>query len=277
MKTVEIGLPVYNGAKYISEALDCLVKLDTTGIDLKITVSDNCSTDNTLDIVRNFQKTHSNIHIIERPENVGAVPNYFELYERSTADYFMWAACDDLWDSNWLVELLKEFDDNTIAVRGNVIPFMGDEHLPKLNLQEFEARKICKFILDDEKNGKGYYIYSLINRKAFPGFVDDLVIDADSFSPDTQISYRLLQEGSLKLSTQTSQYIRRHKENDGIKQWSGWGLKMRLLSSYPPAFYKGLFKNTVGVYNKSLVFLITPLKYFKSQFELFYRNLKKIV
>ena len=64
-----IGLPVYNGEKYIAESLDALLGQRYT--DFELIISDNASTDSTGDICRQYEKQDSRVRYVRQPQNIG--------------------------------------------------------------------------------------------------------------------------------------------------------------------------------------------------------------
>lgn len=113
MPALSIGLPVFNGEEHLRPTLECLVG-QTFG-DFEIVVSDNCSTDGTLDIVGEFAKLDPRIRLIELPENKGALFNFTHVLEQATGEFFMWRAYDDVTDSNYLEVLVRGLQDNPDA------------------------------------------------------------------------------------------------------------------------------------------------------------------
>ena len=61
---VTIGLPVYNGARYLAETLDSWLGQDYA--DFEMVVSDNASADETPAILADYQKRDSRIRMIRR-------------------------------------------------------------------------------------------------------------------------------------------------------------------------------------------------------------------
>jgi glycosyltransferase involved in cell wall biosynthesis len=97
---VTIGMPVYNGAKYIREALDSL--LLQTFIDFELVISDNASTDGTAEICRKYAKMDERIRYVLHSENLGPIANFQFVLSEAQGEYFMWAAHDDRWASTFL-------------------------------------------------------------------------------------------------------------------------------------------------------------------------------
>ena len=100
MAVVSIGVPVYNGEKYIAETLDSLLAQSLT--DFEIVVSDNASTDRTAEICRSYQKKDPRIRYFRNDRNIGAAPNFNRVVELAAAPLVHCGACDDLYHPRFL-------------------------------------------------------------------------------------------------------------------------------------------------------------------------------
>jgi glycosyltransferase involved in cell wall biosynthesis len=113
---VTIGLPVYNGAKYIEQALDSI--LAQTYTDFELLISDNASTDATEAICRRYAETDSRIIYSRNPKNLGAAANYNRVIHLARGRYFRHAAHDDVLAPTNIercVEVLDRFPDVVLA------------------------------------------------------------------------------------------------------------------------------------------------------------------
>ncbi|WP_336810810.1 glycosyltransferase family 2 protein [Bosea sp. MMO-172] len=99
-----IGMPVFNGGKYVHEALSSLLAM--TGVDFQVFVSDNCSTDDTPEKVRQVAGEDSRVSYFRHDKNVGAYANFSGLLDHAESDFFMWAAHDDLWRPTFAATLI---------------------------------------------------------------------------------------------------------------------------------------------------------------------------
>lgn len=97
---VQIGLPVYNGADFLEDALDCLRAQDY--VNIEIVISDNASTDETPEICAELMALDKRIRYERHEENRGAVWNFEHVLSRCTADYFAWASADDRWSESFV-------------------------------------------------------------------------------------------------------------------------------------------------------------------------------
>ena len=90
---MSVGLPVYNGERYLEEALDSL--LEQTYQDFELIISDNASTDRTEQICRAYAQRDPRIRYLRNPENLGAAFNYNQAFRISSGEFFRWHAHDD--------------------------------------------------------------------------------------------------------------------------------------------------------------------------------------
>ncbi|MFC1488300.1 glycosyltransferase family 2 protein [Thermodesulfobacteriota bacterium] len=97
---VSIGMPVYNGEKYLRESLDSLLSQNYKNFELII--SDNASTDNTAEICREYKSNDNRIRFYQNDNNIGSLLNFKKVFDLSNGKYFMWASCHDLWDSTFV-------------------------------------------------------------------------------------------------------------------------------------------------------------------------------
>ncbi len=127
---VSIGLPVYNGERYLAEALDSI--LDQTFRDFELIVSDNASTDRTEEIARAYAQRDPRIRYVRNRINLGATRNFNRVFALASAEYFKWVAVDDLCAPTYLarcVELLDRVPDAALAYAGaRWIDERGDPH-----------------------------------------------------------------------------------------------------------------------------------------------------
>jgi glycosyltransferase involved in cell wall biosynthesis len=111
---VSIGMPVYNGEKYLRQALDSLLAQDYSNLALYI--SDNASTDGTPAICEWYCARDQRLHYYRNPTNLGILANWRRAFELAAGDLFMWAACDDCWSPNYLRTLVDCLLSNPQAI-----------------------------------------------------------------------------------------------------------------------------------------------------------------
>ncbi len=107
---VSIGMPVFNGEKSLTQALDALLEQDYSN--LEVIISDNGSTDRTPEICQEFLKKDPRVKYFRSSENLGSNWNFNRVFNLSSGKYFMWAAHDDLRELSFVracVEKLEQF------------------------------------------------------------------------------------------------------------------------------------------------------------------------
>ena len=91
---VSIGLPVYNGERYLAETIEAIRA--QTFSDFELIISDNASTDRTEEICRSFASRDQRVRYVRNEENVGAAENFRAVQRLAKGEYFRWATYDDL-------------------------------------------------------------------------------------------------------------------------------------------------------------------------------------
>jgi glycosyltransferase involved in cell wall biosynthesis len=105
LPSVTIGLPVYNGARWLDETL--LSLRQQTFDDFELVVSDNASTDSSLSICQHHAALDSRIRVLRNPTNIGANRNYLAVQSAARGRYFKWAAVGDLCAPTFLAECVE--------------------------------------------------------------------------------------------------------------------------------------------------------------------------
>jgi glycosyltransferase involved in cell wall biosynthesis len=93
-------MPVYNGERFIRQALSSLLRQDCRN--WRLIISDNSSTDDSALIAQDFVRQDSRIQLVQQPHNMGARENFLTVARSATTPYFMWAAADDEWSENYI-------------------------------------------------------------------------------------------------------------------------------------------------------------------------------
>ncbi len=89
-----IGLPVYNGEKYLEQTLNSILAQSYT--DFELIISDNASTDRTQEICQTYVAKDPRIIYHRNEKNLGAAPNHNLVFGLASGKYFKWAGYDDI-------------------------------------------------------------------------------------------------------------------------------------------------------------------------------------
>ena len=114
MTSVGVGIPVWNGAAYLADAVESLLA-QTTRPD-HILIADNGSTDDSVAIAEGIAAAEPTISVLRRDENVGAAGNYNDLVDRVETDLFAWLPHDDRWSPDLLESLVHAHADPGVAI-----------------------------------------------------------------------------------------------------------------------------------------------------------------
>lgn len=136
-----ILMSTYNGDKYLCEQLDSLLVLEGHP---DILIRDDGSSDNTLEIIKNYQLKHRNIKLIEG-SNLGVVASFFDLMQQvDTGKYNYYAFCDqdDFWETDKIshaIKCIKEYQGavmycSTLNVVDASLQFQFRSPYPEKNL-----------------------------------------------------------------------------------------------------------------------------------------------
>ena len=124
---VSIGMPVYNGEKYIRQSIDSV--LTQTFTDFEFVISDNASTDQTETICREYEKKDKRITFIRHESNKGANFNFPFVLSKAKSDYFVWLAYDDYWEPTFLEKNVSILNSNRNVVGSiGLVEYYGIEN-----------------------------------------------------------------------------------------------------------------------------------------------------
>jgi glycosyltransferase involved in cell wall biosynthesis len=91
---VSIGLPVFNGEKYLAESVQTL--LAQTYSNIELIISDNASTDRTRELCEKFAASDDRVRYHRNETNIGGANNHNLTFTMAQGKYFRWAAHDDV-------------------------------------------------------------------------------------------------------------------------------------------------------------------------------------
>jgi glycosyltransferase involved in cell wall biosynthesis len=186
---VSIGLPVYNGEKYITRALDSLLAQKCHNYE--IVISDNASTDKTPKILEEYACKYQCIRIHTHPENVGAHENFKTVLRLARGEYFMWAAVDDYWLPRFVPVLVNELNNH----QDSAVAMCAVESV----YEDGTLHRTVRFSGKDDPNNKDFLSMALglvspakYNLYFYGLFRRELLLSAMEFVPEMQAYDRWL-------------------------------------------------------------------------------------
>ncbi len=135
---VSVIMPTYNCGKFISDSIDSVIA--QTVSDWEIIIADDCSTDNTGDILRPYLEKYPNIHYYCLEKNGGPAAARNLAMKKATGRYIAFLDSDDLWHPEKLEKQI-EFMRKTGAVFSATAYNQIDVDGKKLNTAVFPPKK----------------------------------------------------------------------------------------------------------------------------------------
>lgn len=167
---VSVGLPVFDGERYLNQTINSI--LDQTFTDFELIIIDNASTDGTHEICRSYVDQDSRIQYHRNQENLGAAPNFNRAFELSSGRYFKWAAYDDLLAPSFLsrcVDVLDQYKDVVLCYsRANLIDensFNISSYDPEPEASEGKPHKRFRNLLFMNTRWAGVLTFGLLRRE----------------------------------------------------------------------------------------------------------------
>jgi glycosyltransferase involved in cell wall biosynthesis len=114
MARVSVGMPVYNGERYVAAAIESI--LGQTYGDLELVISDNASTDATEAICRDYARRDRRVRYVRQPQNVGGPANYRRVFELGSGEFEKWTNADDVWDVTFIEKAIGVLDAHADVV-----------------------------------------------------------------------------------------------------------------------------------------------------------------
>jgi len=90
---LSIGVPVYNGERYLAAALDSALRQEYAP--LEVVISDNASTDSTPDICRRYERD-PRVRVGRSADTCDPITNFGRALSMARGTYFTWLAHDDV-------------------------------------------------------------------------------------------------------------------------------------------------------------------------------------
>ena len=213
-----IVIPTYNRALDLQLALYCILRQSFS--DFEIIVSDNCSTDNTRDVVSKFKD--KKIRYLRNKKNIGVIPNIKKTIKYAKGEYVFLHSDDDfLLEKNSLKEIfikIKKYNPGYIRVNYVCLmpdkklifdfkinkSFTKDEYLPSFSVN----KKILSFILDSDAS----FVTGIIFKNKLTN--DITIINCEPMSWIEILFYETKNYGAYFIS---KPYI--------IASWSQWRIR----------------------------------------------------
>jgi glycosyltransferase involved in cell wall biosynthesis len=108
--TVSIGLPVFNGERYLAESIESILGQSYT--DLELIICDNASTDSTPEIIERYAQKDDRVRVYTNPTNIGGARNANKAFDLARGRYYRLASHDDVCLPTMIEEYVRVLDIN---------------------------------------------------------------------------------------------------------------------------------------------------------------------
>jgi glycosyltransferase involved in cell wall biosynthesis len=103
--TVSICIPTFNNAEMLAEAINSAIR--QTYQDLEIWVVDNCSTDETEQVVKSFLSRDPRLHYLRQVRNIGMPGNFNSCLACARGEYVLILCSDDILEAGCVTALVS--------------------------------------------------------------------------------------------------------------------------------------------------------------------------
>lgn len=250
---VSVCCVTYNHEKYLKEALDGIL-LQKTDFDYEVIISDDCSTDNSQEIIKSYiPKFGDRITAFLGEKNIGPCKNTQKVISHAKGRYIVFLETDDKWTDPYKLQKQADYLDNNpdvIAVSHRCRVIDSESQAinvvyPQCQKKEYTLSMFRKWILPGQTTTimyRNYHIYGL-------GINSEFVDNVSKLGPgdrvkvfalmtkgkihclsDTMSDYRLVKKGGSSFSASNKM-----KYKDYIYYFRGY-LKFAQDSNLPKEF-----------------------------------------
>ena len=234
MTRLTIAIPNYNGGKNLKRAIISCRNITIPIQEYEIIVVDNCSTDNSLNIVNELKNEFSNLTFLQNKENVGRIQNWNVCIEKAKGEFLIFLfSNDEINQHNNIHECLEILDKNdsiSIGFSSLLKKEIKDSYVKKsfsneiiqckskcftkecLNrgLLPFGPIQSIIYRLDDIKNDQNKFRTDMpINADEIFTYKEACKRDRILFNPNPQITWDLTQgrfHGQMKIEDEFKEH-----------------------------------------------------------------------
>ena len=160
MEKVVVAITTYNLEQFIAQALESIL-MQKTSFPFKIIVADDCSTDNTLSILNEYEGKYPDvIKVLPSEKNLGSLANSNRLFDGLDAEYFSFLDGDDYWLDETRLQRQVDFLDahREYSMCGGNTQYMREGALCERMISPGELNKSYSF--DDYVRGDMPFIHT---------------------------------------------------------------------------------------------------------------------
>lgn len=242
---ISIAMTTYNGEKYILEQLESFITQTRQPDELVIT--DDCSSDRTMDILKEFKKNAPfDVKIFSNKVNLGYTQNFNKVLQLCSGDLIFLSDQDDVWFENkieFMVNLSKRFSNKMV--------FMCDTEFTDAKLKPMNITKQFQI------KSLGHNMSSFVTGCCIAvkrNFLDQILPIPKEFKGHDNWIVNIADKLNLRyVDSKVCQYYRRHGENESMAMSNKLGyisLSDRMKLLYVRIIRKFFIQNWIEYFQK---------------------------
>lgn len=139
---VSIIMPAFNAERHIKAAVNSALSQSLK--DFELIIIDDCSSDSTYDIIKQFSELDDRIKHVKNKKNYGAALSRNKALDMASGRYFAFLDADDIWDNDKLerqISFMKKHDLDFVYTNYRIIDTVGN----------YRATIVCPGVLNRYK------------------------------------------------------------------------------------------------------------------------------
>jgi len=113
IKNISVVMCTYNGADFLKEQLDSII--NQTYPIYELIIQDDCSTDTTVSILKEYEKKYDYIHVYVNLKQKGINENFYSAMERATGEFITISDQDDIWEPDKIETQINTIGDKWLS------------------------------------------------------------------------------------------------------------------------------------------------------------------
>ncbi len=242
---ISVCIPVFNHKKYIAQCIESVLLQDYKNIE--IIISDNCSTDGTIDVIKGYL-WDERIRFYQNESNIGMVRNAEKVLYYAKGDFMVFLSSDDYWsDPTFLSQVADRIhaDNDLIMVCGGKKYFKEEGNVTRIDDFSDNTDCICdgrQIILGGEPAWKPFELGAILIKADSA----KKIFDFRYTLPGNDVLYfwKLCLQGKVYILRKPFLMFRVHGNNAGRGDSIDYFIKNLIGNSLVPIIFYNDIKNT---------------------------------
>lgn len=183
---VSVIMPAYNAGAYIEDAIKSVITQSYK--EWELIVIDDCSRDNTVEIVERYKNEDSRVHLLKNVENSGVSKSRNEGIKFARGEWIAFLDSDDLWGIFKLEKQLHHANKTNSSFIFTGSSYINEKGIPFKGL--FEVPEIVDF-----KKLKKHNVISCSSVLVKKLYLEDIKMENDKMHEDYAVWLRILKTG----------------------------------------------------------------------------------